>query len=609
MSNKKTLKWKISMITIIILIIIMTSVSYVIYNYTARIVKEEVKKQINIMNIYQKKIIDDMIGGLRSQTQFFTQDYAIQGFLEMCQKYYTEFKLAEDEKTREQAWTDFNALLDSMTYSTGKRIFEKLDNVGYSRFAYLVMPEGIIVADSRMKYRKDREKFTDYIKLKLKEEQYKDLKFGTLQYVNKIPYLVYSAPVFTDEAIKEPIGYIVIGLAVNIITDSLETMIGDFGSVILTNENGIILNHGNYNLVGTAIKNEWFLEQIKSGVRFKDIVTDGIYNILNKIKGEELYLAATISNYNIITPASKLKNIIWLITLVGMIIMFVIMFIVLSWQFRPLKELLKKISMVREGNLETQIDVNTDDEIGELADDFNKMVADIKQLLKTVKDDQQQLREYELKALQAQINPHFLYNTLDSIYWMTKTREYDEIGDITVALSQFFRLSFNNGKDFTTVEKEIIHVSNYLLVQQLRYPDKFNWDIDVDKDIYNNECIKLILQPLVENSLAHGLKHKKKDGYIKVTGVKEKGIVSLQVEDNGCGINVEELENNLKNDEVTDTGYALRNVNRRIELYYGKPFGLYFSNTGLGACVEIRLPVKPMIIKDENNVLGEEEDV
>lgn len=593
MTNNIQLKWKISFITIFILMILMLSVSLVIYNYTANVVKEEVNKQIYVMNRYQRKILDDLIYHLRNKMELFKQDNTIKGFLNIANNYFDDIILAEGRE-KEDARQKFNNILTTTSYAPGKRINELIRNIDYARFAYLVLPEGTIIADSRVDAPKDIVIFKNYIGKAVPSVKYESFSFGKLEYVNGIPYLIVSSPLFNGYNMEEPVGYVVLGLSIEIFSRKLNTELKEIGSIILANKDGIILNHQNKDLLGKPISNRWFMQQIKNNRIYNDIVKEGNYYIINKIGQEEIFLLASIPLNNILIPAQKLKNIILFITLLGMIIMFMIVAAILSWQLKPLNKLLNKIDKVREGNLETKIDIKSNDEIGKLARNFNKMVVDIKGLLR----EQEEIRKYELKALQSQINRHFFYNTLDSIYWMTKTREYYEIGEITIALSHFFRLALNDGKDINTVQQEVEHVENYILIQKLRNPVKFDFEIDVSKDIYNNECIKLILQPLVENSLLHGLKHVDEGGYIKITGEKGNNKIILRVEDNGSGIDMKKLNDFFKKDKASNHYYALKNINKRIQLYYGSSYGLNIVDVARGACVEVYLPIKPVAEQD-----------
>lgn len=260
----------------------------------------------------------------------------------------------------------------------------------------------------------------------------------------------------------------------------------------------------------------------------------------------------------------------------------------------PLDKLMKNIYEVKKGNLDVNLENKSNDEIQELTDSFNKMTKNLKRYIKQIKLDQKKLRKMELKALQAQINPHFLYNTLDSIYWMTKIKGNDEAAWMITSLSRFFRLGLNKGRELYTIKKEVNHVKNYLQIQQLRCKKKFEYYIEIDDEIKSCESPKIILQPLVENSILHGFKNIKTGGIIRIKGWKQDDKIILEIKDNGSGINIDTINEEIFNNK--SEGYALHNVQDRIVLTYGKNYGLHFNfdenKKGRGTRIQIWLPYK-----------------
>jgi two-component system sensor histidine kinase YesM len=225
------------------------------------------------------------------------------------------------------------------------------------------------------------------------------------------------------------------------------------------------------------------------------------------------------------------------------------------------------------------------DEITELGMSFNIMIGKIRELLDAKMQEQENLKKAELRALQAQINPHFLYNTLDTIIWMAQSNKTDDVIQIVSALSNFFRISLSKGKDWITIGEEIERTRSYLTIQKMRYRDIMDFSIDADDAVRQNTVLKLVLQPLVENALYHGLKNQRQRGTITVRVEQNNdGNVSFQVLDDGIGIppdKLAELRNALNADAEenhVESGYGLVNVNRRIQLYYGKQYGLSLSS-------------------------------
>lgn len=249
------------------------------------------------------------------------------------------------------------------------------------------------------------------------------------------------------------------------------------------------------------------------------------------------------------------------------------------------------------------------DEIGELAENYNSMVEHIQQLLeeqehyiqkleeeKSRADIEQTLkRRAELQALQAQITPHFLYNTLDSIRWKAELAGQDEISRMITALATLFRVGLSRGREIIPVEQEVRHVQSYLTIQKMRYSDRISYTVDVQPEVLKLHTVKLLLQPLVENAIYHGIKESAHSGTVTITGRIQENVVLLQVADNGLGIPPERLEilqaDLAQGRSVSREGYGIFNVNERIRLHFGPEYGLTLeSQWGAGTVATVRLP-------------------
>jgi two-component system sensor histidine kinase YesM len=259
---------------------------------------------------------------------------------------------------------------------------------------------------------------------------------------------------------------------------------------------------------------------------------------------------------------------------------------------RPLFRLVSIMDKTPDSGLGVEFNWPYNDEIGILARSFNYMVRKINQLVvelnikiealkaeeENVRREQQQKRMAELKALQAQINPHFLYNTLNTISWYATDQDAGEIAVISSALGKFFRIALSRGHEFILIREEIAHVLSYLEIQSIRYKSKLDYSVEIPEEIADYPIIKLILQPLVENALYHGIKPKEGKGYIRITGEGQGGRIILHVCDNGIGMEASKLE--MINDNLSrgiipsDSGYGIYNVNERLRLYYGEAWGL-----------------------------------
>ncbi len=262
---------------------------------------------------------------------------------------------------------------------------------------------------------------------------------------------------------------------------------------------------------------------------------------------------------------------------------------------KPIKELRKSMKQVEKGDFDIQLgDSEYRNEIGHLQNSFSIMIYKIRQLIEHNKAEQEAKRKSELRALQAQINPHFLYNTLDSIIWMTESKKTEESILMTSALSKLLRKSISNEDEFVSLEREIDYVKEYLTIQKMRYQDKLEYEINVASEVLHVPIAKLILQPLVENAIYHGIKYKNGKGLIKITGKALEKEVILQIQDNGIGMNEETCKNIFEKSATEDTKrVGVRNVNNRLQLYYGMEYGLHYeSKLGVGTTVSIIIPYK-----------------
>lgn len=230
-------------------------------------------------------------------------------------------------------------------------------------------------------------------------------------------------------------------------------------------------------------------------------------------------------------------------------------------------------------------------EVQELSDSFEHMVLRIQELMTTVREEEINLRKTELKALQAQINPHFLYNTLDSIAWMCEQGRNADAVRMVHALARLFRISISRGHELIPIAKEIEHAESYLQIQMYRYKNQFTYDFDVDPDCLGYYCNKITLQPIIENSINHGLDLMVDEGRIDVLVRQDGDDIVFSVRDNGVGMSEEQIEAIMQHGPTDRTGIGIKNVNDRLKIYFGKSYGLHItSEPDVGTCVEIRMP-------------------
>lgn len=268
---------------------------------------------------------------------------------------------------------------------------------------------------------------------------------------------------------------------------------------------------------------------------------------------------------------------------------------------KPIKELHNMTKSIAEGNFDVRVENKNVDDIAGLGMSLNIMTQKLKDLLERSKREQEELKKAELKVMQAQINPHFLYNTLDTIVWMAEANKSEQVIKIVNALSKFFRITLSKGQDWIPIEDEVSHIRSYLIIQKIRYRDILDFNIDISNEILDYKILKLTLQPLVENALYHGIKNKREGGTINIRGYKtEEDQIIFEIHDNGAGMTKERVEeiraalgDNARGHLMKDKSFGLRNVQKRIELYYGNQYGLtLYSEHMKGTKVSVMIPIE-----------------
>ena len=262
---------------------------------------------------------------------------------------------------------------------------------------------------------------------------------------------------------------------------------------------------------------------------------------------------------------------------------------------KPIAKLKGLMNRVEEGELDLRFVSRYDDEIGQLGQSFNKMLDSMKSLISMVYKEQKEKKEAELEIFRAQIKPHFLYNTLDTIHWLIKEGKNEESVRVVKALTQLFRISLSKGKEIILVDEELKHVESYLTIQNVRYEEKFDYMIYCPDEVRKLSITKLILQPIVENAIYHGIKEKRGKGLITITIWTEEGQIVIKVNDDGVGIaqkEVDRINRVLRKEIPKQNEYGLINVNEKIKIAYGNTYGVQLcSSFSEGTTVIIQHPI------------------
>ena len=261
----------------------------------------------------------------------------------------------------------------------------------------------------------------------------------------------------------------------------------------------------------------------------------------------------------------------------------------------PFRSLQKAVQQIQSNNMDISVEKSGIYEINRLGEALMQMTARIRELIRNINEEHEQKRKLEMDTLQSQINPHFLYNTLDVIVWMIENQKPKEAARAVVMLAKFFRISLSKGKNVITVKEEFEHVKSYLYIQNLKYKNQFTYPIEMEEGTETLTTLKLVLQPLVENSIAHGIIHMEDEGEIWITSHLEGEDLLMCVRDNGWGMTEDKVQSLLAGEAKAEGGHSgigVKNVNQRIRLYYGENYGLFIeSEPDEGTSVTVRIPV------------------
>ena len=378
-----------------------------------------------------------------------------------------------------------------------------------------------------------------------------------------------------------------------------EVTLGNGGYIYLMDSKGEIIWHPKFELIASGRVKENNLvaagyddgsrEEVFNGTR-QTVVTKTVgytgWKLVGVIKGTGISL-------------NMLKTRLFIVFVI-LLIIFIVILINSYISFRvtnPIRELEKSVKELEEGNLDADIYMGGSYEVQHLGKSVQDMKFRIKGLMQDIVNEHEEKRKSEFDSLQAQINPHFLYNTLDIIVWQIENEKQSEAVHTVTALARFFRLSLGKGKNIVTVKDEIDHVKNYLMIQHMRFKNKFDYEFDIAEDVLELPSLKLMLQPLVENAIYHGMEFMDGDGLITLKAWREEDELYLSVADNGLGMTEDKVEMILTGKSSSGngrgSGIGVKNVNERIKLYFGEAYGITIdSEPDEGTTVIIHLPAK-----------------
>lgn len=414
---------------------------------------------------------------------------------------------------------------------------------------------------------------------------------------NEYPWVVTIA-VKTEKPIFDKGVYIAIDFKFSEIAKYINSVgVGRQGYCFITDKKGDIVYHPQQQMLFSGIKSE-NLELLTAKPDGVINDSDVIYALKTTENGEWRTAAVTYTGELKTERQTQIIISVALTFLICALILLIVLIVYSNIVNKPVKSLIKEMKrfekeadgFVLNGGSEAVTELRV------ISDSFRHMTIKISELMEKVRHEETELRKTELKALQAQINPHFLYNTLDSIQWMCEQGRTDDAAKMVSSLARLFRISISRGKELITIKDEMRHAESYLIIQSYRYKDQFTYSFEIDPTLENCLCNKITVQPLIENAIYHGLNRTVDEGEIKISVKKapdDENDILITVSDNGIGMTEEQCNAILKKERSDSSGIGVKNVNDRLKIYFGDKYGLNIeSELDVGTTVTVRIPKK-----------------
>ena len=403
------------------------------------------------------------------------------------------------------------------------------------------------------------------------------------EYISSYVQKIYSGLYYGGE-----IGHLVINVNEDLFYRMIQEYAGAHTKILLVNGDGVIVSGTERKLLGQNIEHTVYEDYRKLSADGEERKGKMLVSERTLDEHDFYILAITDYSYALSMFIATQKRV--MAFSVALIIVFIVFITLLSYRIsKPILLLSKKVTEFRGDNQKPVLELPTYIyEINVLVQEYNRMLDKIQSLIASLLQQEKQKQKKELEILQAQINPHFLYNTLEAINWMALSKKQKEISKMVILLGNFLRLSLNKGKNIYFVKNEIEHLKTYMEIQNIRCRGKIEFILDIEPSINDYRMIKLLLQPLVENAILHGFDHRGGEGTIRVEGYEDEEFMIFKIIDDGCGMFQSQIED-LYNMEL-ETGHGLKNVMKRVSLYYGKGGAVVIrSELGKGTEIELKL--------------------
>jgi two-component system sensor histidine kinase YesM len=372
--------------------------------------------------------------------------------------------------------------------------------------------------------------------------------------------------------------------------------LGISGYVFILGSSGEIVYHPRQQLIYGSLKSERIADILAMNAGNRNAVVDGRAILYTAVTSRETGWKVVAVSYldELFSASREAEYYFFLLSLLAFVAAIGVAYFISTNISKPIESLRRSMQAVESGNFDIDITVNSTNEVYQLARDCDIAVKKVRDLIAESRREQELKRKLELRSLQGQINPHFLYNTLDSIIWMIELGENERAIDMTSSLARFFRLGISRGSETISIRTEIEYVQTYLAIQKQRYKDKLSYEIAFSPELYSHQILKLLIQPLVENAIYHGIKNMEGPGLIRIIGERENDTMVIRIGDNGVGMQPAQLEALAAGliEPRKGSGVGVRNVQDRIHLYFGSEYGVRYESTpGAGTTATIRIPV------------------
>ena len=567
---KSSIQYKLFLYFIVIVIVPSITIGITTYIVSVNLIREKVANTFTQTVSFTKNEVENNLDQIRQVSDYLFANRTIKKMLDISNK--TSYETIKDSEKVYEAFDNFSIA----------KVFRNIKAIRIYNKSSLVFSYGLDLTYSVFNDKKIIE--SEYFKEALQNNG--DIVWAeadeSFDYQGNDKDSISLFRVIKDETYSKPIGVVYISLKRDYFTESLITLKNTVGKIYLIDGHNNVMNSQYENSDNSL----YSLKQNDNGIILQ-----------SKIKKTNWSIRGVISQKDLMKDTSA---ILWaaIATIVASLLLSCILwYLVTSSIINPIKRLTSSCqAIVQSGDLSTRIDVVGEDEVSVLSTNFNVMIDRINLLIQDIIDEQNIVKNAEYRALQAQINPHFLYNTLNSIRWMAIMQNADNIKCATESLARLLKNSTSKTSIFVTIGEEIDNLKDYIYLQKLAYINKFNVEFNVKEEVKSLYCIKFILQPIVENSIFHGIVPKEGIGTIVIHITKKDELIHFSVIDNGIGIQeeniaevLEEKPNLLPNHS---SKIGISNIHQRIKNVYGEKYGLKISSEpGIFTKVEFSIPI------------------